>query len=105
MHYQVATANEIICLFNIESTTQPEVWEKNRMGPFNRVLLIVACHHSAITQIMCVVTYSDDKLSHSRAKRMEQKNELYIIKITPLLDVYKQPHIKMYKCGFLKRVD
>jgi hypothetical protein len=52
MHNQVVTGSETISLFNTESATQPEVWEKKSMGPFYRVLFIVACHHIAITQMV-----------------------------------------------------
>ena len=35
-----------------ESTTQPKVWKK-RMVPHYTVLLFVACHHIAVTQMVC----------------------------------------------------
>jgi hypothetical protein len=43
----------------------------------------------------------DDKVSHSTANRIEQKNKLYIVDSTDLLVVCQQPNRKMDTCGFL----
>jgi len=57
-------------------------------------LFIVACHHIAITQMVCSHLLQTIKEVIHYPTEWSKKNKLYIFAITNLLAVYKQPHIK-----------
>jgi hypothetical protein len=77
-------------------------WGPSKERMEDKVLLIVACHHIAGTEVLCSLSRLNCWSFTSRWIE-QQKNKLCFVATTSLLTRYKQPHIKMDTGGFLLR--